>query len=149
MRRNLASYSGRYSIIERYETPPPAKEYDLVIIDGPGASYGSEGRVAVTEKILGYLDSIATVYIEGSRYKQRFAAINVLGKQYCLSLTRHPSGFVEGRRYKGGLKIRCIRENRPWLKACVRLFSLLKEYIHSRIRWIRGRIRKIRKLLHR
>ena len=101
----------RFKVIKNYHEMPPAKEYDLVIVDGgSGKGRGKDfdgGYMMAVSDILKCIDPVKTIYVEGYRHIQRWLIFKVLRKKYTYKLIRYDETSFQGKRLSGGLKIEC------------------------------------------
>lgn len=151
LNENLKAWPGRFQIIEDYKTLPPAKEYDVVIIDGPDPPGLPAHRVVLTENIIGSLDRIGTVFVEGLRHNQRRAAQRCLAKKSGYRLQKIPGRDMPGDTLsKGGLFIHSktlenpiLRNINYWFWTLTDLIDLRDPYRRSEIaQKISGKINK-------
>ncbi|OGF28138.1 hypothetical protein A2477_03750 [Candidatus Falkowbacteria bacterium RIFOXYC2_FULL_47_12] len=111
LRKNLKEFEGRFQIIETYRMLPPAKSYDIVVIDGGTGAQKDGGYPLAAQLFLMYLDSVRSVYIEGYRGLQRNLVFHTLQKKYACSFVVYKEIFFEGKKWAGGLKITCRKTN--------------------------------------
>ncbi len=107
LRENLRAFQGRFSIIEDYRILPPAREYDVVIIDGGDGAPKDGGYGLAIWLFLHYIKSVRVVYVEGYRVLQRAFVRRALGKRFILKFTRYKDVYNKGVKWHGGLRIDC------------------------------------------
>jgi len=107
LKKNLKEFEGRFQIITTYQTLPPARDYDVAVIDGGTGAEKDGGYAVATQLFLAQLDSISAVYIEGYRGMQRDAARRMLHKKYVCFFRVYKEVYSEGRKWQGGLRITC------------------------------------------
>lgn len=96
----LAKNAPRARVISSYETLPPRRDYDLVIIDG-GDGGKNGGYKQATSVILNYVNPQA-VYVEGVRTPQRIEVLWSLCGRRALRMRRIRGQEIDGTYYKGG-----------------------------------------------
>lgn len=111
LKKNLKEFEGRYQVIDTYRLLPPAKEYGVVVIDGGNGLEGDGGYPLAARLFLEYMDSVAAVYIEGYRGLQRDLVRRALQQKYVCAFRVHKQIYVQGKKWVGGLEVRCKRSD--------------------------------------
>ncbi|MBI2050308.1 MAG: hypothetical protein HYT31_00705 [Parcubacteria group bacterium] len=111
LKKNLAEFEGRFQIIDTYRMLPPGKYYGVVVIDGGNGLVGDGGYPLAAQLFLEYLDSVDAVYIEGYRGLQRDLVRRALQKKYVCAFRVHKQIYVQGKKWVGGLEVRCKRSH--------------------------------------
>ncbi|HEY4523185.1 MAG TPA: hypothetical protein VJK73_02310 [Candidatus Paceibacterota bacterium] len=96
----LAKNAPRANVIKSYETLPPKRDYDLVIIDG-GDGGKNGGYKQATSVLLSYVSPRA-VYVEGVRTPQRIEVLWSLCGRRAIKMRRVKGQAIDGTYYKGG-----------------------------------------------
>ena len=106
---NLKEFAGRFRVIDTYRLLPPSLDYELAVIDG-GTGQDKDGghRLAACHILLGQ-DRLSGVYIEGYRGLQRDLVRSTLRDRYACYFIPHKDLYVDGKKWAGGLEVRCIR----------------------------------------
>lgn len=137
LKENLKAFEGRFQIIETYRMLPPAKSYDIAVIDGGAGAEKDGGYPLAAQLFLTYIDSVKAVYIEGYRGLQRDLARRTLSKKYVCTFQVYKDVYIEGKKWPGGLKIMCKKAKSPLLAWSFFLFWeavvwLRKQYFRGR-----------------
>ena len=111
LKKNLKEFEGRYQIINTYRMLPPEQVYDIAVVDGGNGIPGDGGYAQAAQLFLEYLNSIHVVYIEGYRGLQRDLVRRALQKKYVCAFRVHKQIYVEGKKWVGGLEVRCKKSN--------------------------------------
>ena len=137
LRKNLAEFRGRFQIMDTYRMLPPEREYDIAVIDGGMGNPGDGGHPLAAQLFLEYVDSVKAVYIEGYRGLQRDSVRRALQKKYICAFRPHKDVYVDGKKWAGGLEVRCF----PAQSAAMRWMSFLfwEGVIWARKHYFRGR----------
>lgn len=146
LKENLAEFNGRYHVIDDYRILPPAREYDLLVVDGgSGKGMGGGYHEAVWFFIM-YLKSIKIVYIEGNRRLQRFFSRKALKQNYIYKITNYDKIFRQGEKLHGGQKIECFYNSSRLIRLINFIFWELKEWTAAKY-FFAYRLNKIKQLL--
>jgi len=128
LKENLSSLGCDYNLVTTYEGfAAQQKEYDLVVVDG--------GTEKFLREMVQSLDRIGTIYIDGSREKQRRAMRRELRKRYTFCITQYVDAE---KKQKGGFAIKCRLSGNPLLRR-------LSYWYWESVLAIRPRIRNILK----
>ena len=104
MKTNLNDFEDRYAIIPSYNTLPPKRNYDLIIVDGGK----NESEDSFPKAIASYLvsqNTIKTILIEGQRKSQKYWITETIWPFYIYRLKKY--GYEKGEK-KGVLRIDCV-----------------------------------------
>jgi hypothetical protein len=107
LKTNLTGFEDRYTLLTDYKIDPPARVYDLVVIDGGGGKGEDGGTMPIVQKIAAHIDA-RTYYIEGGRHQQRTLLRRELAKRFVYRLVQYDYATYMGVSYKGGLAIVCM-----------------------------------------
>jgi len=96
----LAKNAPQAHVVKSYETLPPRRDYDLVIIDG-GDGGKNGGYKQATSVLLSYVNPKA-VYVEGVRTPQQIEVLWSLCGRRAVKMVRIRGQEIDGQYYKGG-----------------------------------------------
>ena len=110
--KNLQPFAGRYTLLTDYNYLPPARNYDLVVIDG-GKGKKEGGFPRLVAAYLMSLSDVKTVIVEGQRKVQKYWALKALHEEYIckIKVQKDPTGGK-----KIGVRIDCRRSRNRWLR---------------------------------
>ena len=116
LKENLATFAGRYQIIESYRTLPPNNSYDLVVVDGGSGKPGDGGYKNAVSCIMACLDSVKTIFVEGYRYHQCYLIRKAVAVNHLFKLSLYLPSQFKGQVIKGGSKIECKLSHKKLFK---------------------------------
>jgi len=148
LKENLATFEGRYRLIEDYRILPPQREYDLVVVDGgnPSKERPRGEKYGYFEAVwffLLYLKSVKHVYVEGHRHLQRLLARKALRVNYLYKSISYDDIIIGGEQLNGGLMIVCRPSSSRLLKFLNFLFweivgwTTIKNFFYYKLKRIK------------
>jgi len=143
LKKNLLSFKNRYNIINNYKLLPPARNYDLIVIDGGNGKKHDGGFADSIYYYLSYINTVKIIFVEGHRKMQSFWARKALRKKYWYSINVFKSEFE-----KGCSVIRCkasmsrLLKNINFIYWELRLWVMVKNYLSYKARKIKSLIWK-------
>jgi len=145
LRQALREFTDRYQIIEDYRVLPPAREYDLVIVDGGSGRSGDGGFREAVWLYLNYIQDVKAVYVEGNRHIQRLLARRALRHRFIYRLIAYADAEFDGEVVHGGLLMKTRKSESRLLRwLCFAYWELVEwKAIRNALLY---RLQKVKKL---